>query len=98
MECGITISDLKRIMSQSQIQIIDIRDNYQYQLGRIATARNIPMNFLLTVPENYLNKQDTYYIYCEFGNRSRRVCQELTEMGYHVINVIGGYQEYRQSM
>lgn len=98
MNQEITISNLKTIMLNKPIQIIDIRDNYQYQLGKIPTAKNIPMNFLLTVPENYLNKQDTYYLYCEFGSRSKRACQELNDMGYHTINILGGYQEYRQSI
>ncbi len=93
----ITISDLKRMMSQQRIHIIDIRDNYQFQLGNIPTSRNVPMNFLLTVPENYLNKEDTYYLCCEFGSRSKRACQELLEMGYHVVNIAGGYQEYCQT-
>lgn len=98
MNRDITCLELKQVMSQRPIQIIDIRDNYQYQLGKIPTARNIPINFLLTGPENYLNKEETYYIYCEFGNRSKRACQELRELGYKVINVDGGYQEYKQSL
>lgn len=94
MNQEISISDLKRMMSTRKVSLIDIRDNYYYQLGGIPTAQNIPMNFLLTIPDNYLNKQDTYYIYCEMGNRSKRACQKLQSLGYHVVNVIGGYQAY----
>ncbi len=98
MKQDITVSELKKLLSERPIQVIDIRDNYQYQLGRIASAKNIPMNFLLTVPENYLNKQEVYYLYCEYGSRSKRACQELRDLGYQVVNVLGGYQEYRQSL
>lgn len=96
MNQEISISDLKRVMI-TKPNIIDIRENYFYQVGRIPTAINVPMNFILTVPQNYLNKQDTYYIYCEMGSRSKRVCQELRNLGYHVVNIIGGYQSYLEN-
>lgn len=94
MNQEITISDLKRLQTMRKVSIIDIRDNYFFQIGRIPTAINIPMNFILTVPQNYLNKQEVYYIYCDMGNRSRKVCQELERLGYKVINIKGGYQAY----
>lgn len=76
-------------------KIIDIRDNYQYNLGKIPSAINVPMNFLLMNPENYLNKNNKYYIYCEYGTRSERACMLLTSKGYDVINVQGGYNAYK---
>ena len=78
------------------VKIIDIRDNYKYNLGNIPTSKNIPSNFLITNPENYLNKEDIYYIYCDFGNTSARVCNILSKKGYKVINVLGGYNEYKR--
>ncbi len=94
----ITVADLKRLMAQKPLMIIDIRDYYQFQLGNIPTARCIPMNFLLTNDSNYLNKGTTYYIYCEFGNRSKQACQELSQKGYDVVNIVGGYQEYKANL
>ena len=77
------------------IHLIDIRDNYQFQLGNIEGAVNIPMNFLLMMPEKYLKKDQVYYLYCEFGSRSKKCAQELEALGYQVINIQGGYQEYK---
>ena len=94
----ITVLDLKQLMARQSIMLIDIRDYYQFQLGCIPTARCIPMNFLLMNDSNYLNKADTYYIYCEFGNRSKHACEELLKKGYKVVNVVGGYQEYKASL
>ena len=59
--------------------------------GAIAFLVNIPMNFLLTNPDIYLNKSDTYYLYCEYGSRSKGVCEKLSRKGYNVINISGGF-------
>ena len=77
------------------IRIIDIRDNYQFNMGSIPTSINIPTNFLITNPDIYLNKNSTYYLYCEYGTTSKKVCNKLSNKGFNVINVLGGFSEYK---
>ena len=91
---SITVFELKSLIPG--VKIIDVRDNYKYNLGNIPTSKNISANFLITNPENYLNKEDIYYIYCDFGNTSNRICNVLSQKGYKVINVLGGYNEYKR--
>ena len=91
---SITINELNRLISR--VSLIDVRDNYKYTLGTIPTAINIPVSFLLMNPENYINKQDTYYIFCDCGNASKRVCMRLSKDGYKVVDVLGGYEEYKR--
>lgn len=93
MSNEITTTELRQLIPGAKI--IDIRDNYQFNLGSIPTSINIPMNFLLTNPDTYLTKDNTYYIYCEYGTRSKMTAQELNSKGYHVVNVIGGFNEYK---
>jgi len=90
---NISIIDLIKLLPN--IHLIDIRDKYQYDLGTIPSAVNIPMTFLITNPENYLIKEETYYIICQGGHNSQKTCYELVRKGYKVVNVIGGYNEYR---
>ena len=90
----ITVLQLKNLIPK--VKIIDIRDNYQYNLGNIPTSKSFPKNFLLTNPDLYLNSLDTYYIYCEFGNTSSKTCEKLRRKGYKVVNVIGGYNQYKR--
>lgn len=80
----------------NSLNIIDIRDNYLFSIGNIPNSKNIPMNFLIMNPMNYLNKEDVYYIYCNRGINSRKTCEMLTNLGYNVINIIGGFEEYKQ--
>lgn len=82
------------INTNGQNMLIDIRDKYEYILGNIKGSINIPYNYLILIPENYLNFNTTYYIYCDSGSKSRRLCIELTQLGYHVVDLIGGYNHY----
>ncbi len=79
----------------NNMNLIDIRDNYMYNLEHIPNAINIPMNLLITNSNIYLNKNDDYYIYCNRGINSKRACEILTSVGYNVINIIGGFTEYK---
>ncbi len=76
--------------------LIDIRDKYEYILGSIKNSVNIPYNYLALMPENYLNFNSTYYLYCNSGSKSRKLCLHLTQLGYHVVDLIGGYDEYHK--
>ncbi len=77
------------------INIIDIRDSYLFNIGKIPNAINIPMNFLLINPDNYLKKDEMYYIYCNYGINSKKLCNVLSEKGYKVTNINGGYNSYK---
>ena len=87
--------NIESIVGNNNINIIDIRDNYLYNMGCIPGSRNIPMNFLITNPDNYLNKEEEYYIYCIRGINSKRTCEILTRLGYNVVNLIGGFERYK---
>ena len=88
--------DIESIVNNiNDLNIIDIRDNYLYNMGCIPGSRNIPMNFLLTNPDNYLNKDEEYYIYCNRGINSKRTCEILNKLGYKVVNLSGGFERYK---
>lgn len=74
--------------------LLDIRDKYEYILGNIPRSINIPSSYLMVMPENYLDLDTTYYIYCDSGIKSRKLCSYLSDLGYKVIDLIGGYKEY----
>ena len=76
------------------VELIDIREPYEYKSGSIRTAKNIPMGNLLAEPSKYLLKDKTYYIMCQSGGRSGNATKTLTKQGYDVINVAGGMGSY----
>jgi rhodanese-related sulfurtransferase len=88
---SISIDELLRLKNSN---IIDIRSSSRYNLDHIMGAINIPFEQLLLYPDHYLNKYDTYYIYCEKGLQSQNICGILNNMGFRTISVMGGYSSY----
>ncbi len=89
---NITVSELLALKNPN---IIDIRDNAQYNMGHIKGAKNIAGVLLLNNPSKHLNKNDTYYIYCNYGSTSSSLCMTLKSRGYKVFSVLGGYNTYK---
>jgi len=88
----INVNDIDELIGR--VELIDIREDYEYNGGSIKSAKNIPMGKLLNDPDKYLSKSKEYYIMCQSGGRSSRACNSLTSEGFKVINVSGGMGSY----
>ena len=82
------------LLNMTNVNIIDIRSIEKYNDNHIDNARHIPMILLLKDPDKYLNKNDDYYIYCQYGKSSYKVCLALARQGYKVHNILGGYEAW----
>lgn len=74
--------------------IIDIRNYNNYLKNHIPGAICIEERELLFYPDKYLNFNDIYYLYCYSGTRSRFLVTRLNRLGYHTVNIIGGFNHY----
>lgn len=77
--------------------IIDIRESYEYKMGHIENAINIPKDLLELVPEKYLDKKNYYILYCDLGIASLNLSNELNLKGYNTVSLNGGYSSYKKS-
>jgi len=89
---SVHVNDLEKLIGA--IELIDIREPYEFAGGSIKTAKNIPMGELLAAPEKYITKDKTYYIVCQSGGRSAQAASVLAKQGYDVVNVSGGVGSY----
>jgi rhodanese-related sulfurtransferase len=85
---------IKDLLSLNTPNIIDIRGIENYNNNHIPGAINIPFEILIINPEQYLNKNQRYYLYCKRGYTSIKACQILNRMGYNTTNIYGGYEEW----
>lgn len=92
MLSSISVTELKSKINS--VNIIDIRSVQSFNNNHIPGSINIPTEKLLISPGKYLTANKMYYIYCQKGISSSKVCQILNRMGYHTVNVIGGYEEW----
>lgn len=85
---------LQELINKNNPNIIDIRNENEFIMGTIPTSKNIPAIKLEISPEKYLNKNETYYIFCNNGKRSKMLTEKLNIQGYRTVNIIGGYFNY----
>ena len=89
----IDVNDIDNL--KDKINLIDIREPYEYKSGHLSKAKNIPMDIILSQTDRYLDKSKEYYIICQSGARSSRTCKILQRNGFNLVNVSGGTGRYR---
>ncbi len=92
MKSNITVEELLNI--NEDINIVDIRSPQSYNNNHIPNSVNVPLEKIITNPNSYLKRTERYYIYCQRGTNSKKVCAILQKQGFKVINIIGGYEEW----
>jgi rhodanese-related sulfurtransferase len=75
------------MMDSNSVQIIDIRDQEAVKQYPLSRARHIPMMTLVMFYDELLDKNTTYYIHSELGQRQDQVTKILTLNGYNVIKL-----------
>ena len=88
------ITPKELISKLSKIQLIDIREPYEYKDGHIEGSINIPMgDFLEKLDE--LSRTKQIVIYCNTGRRSKPVVYMTHKLhGYHLYDLKGGYKNF----
>lgn len=71
--------------------ILDVRDPSEYDKGHIDGAKNIPLNDLRK-RMGELPKNQEIWLYCLEGQRAYYAARVLSQHGYDVINISGGYK------
>ncbi len=88
---NISISDL---LKKENISLIDLRSIEKFNDNHLKGAKNIPKALLIKDPNKYLEKNKFYYLYCQNGEYSYRICSFLNKKGFKTINVLGGYEAW----
>ena len=91
---SITPAELEaKLEAGEQLEIVDVREDEEVQMGMIGEAKHIPMN---EIPANLdqFDKEKEYIFVCRSGRRSENVCHYLQEQGFKVVNMTGGLLEW----
>jgi rhodanese-related sulfurtransferase len=80
---------------RGEYQIVDVRELWEWQAGRIDGAVLIPLNDLMAgADEGILEKERPVAAVCKVGNRSEVASLMLRARGYRVENVEGGLEAW----
>jgi len=78
--------------------IVDVRTNDRFVMGHMLNAINIPYLVLKSNPESFLKENIIYYLYCEYGEQSKKLADRLNELGFEVYSIEGGYDNYLKTL
>lgn len=89
--------DFELAIKDENVIVVDVRTADEYSGGHIPNAINIDVKragFLYEADEK-LSKDKTIAVYCQGGVRSRKAASLLSDDGYTVINLAGGFSEWK---
>lgn len=84
------VADLLR---SGPLQLIDVREPEEWDAGRIAGARHIPLGDLPTHVEEIDRGREVVF-YCRTGARSGMAAEALQTAGYEAHNMAGGLVDW----
>lgn len=92
----ISMSDgIKRMESDEEYILLDVRRADEFEAGHIPGAVNLPNEEIGTEEIPSLpDKEQTIYIYCRSGNRSKQAADKLQALGYTNLIEFGGIIDY----
>ena len=86
---------LELMEADSDYILLDVRRDDEFEEGHIPGAINIPNESIGTEEiAELLDKNQTIYVYCRSGNRSKQASQKLVDLGYTDVIEFGGIIDY----
>ena len=72
-----------------EVELIDVRLNYEHEAGHIAGSRHIEMNDLTQAADS-IGKDKPIVFYCRGGSRSAMAAEAFSQAGFDARNMTGG--------
>ncbi len=82
-------------MDQEDYILVDVRSEIEHLNGYVKGAINIPLDSLRTRGKE-LDINKTIVVYCQVGLRGYVADRILTQYGYKVLNITGGYRSAKE--
>jgi rhodanese-related sulfurtransferase len=79
-----------------EVQVVDCREPYEWQAGRIEGSIHIPLNSILSGATGQLDEAKTTVVVCRSGNRSELATHMLRARGFEAYNLEHGLEEWAQ--
>ena len=72
--------------------LLDVRETDEFQSGHIPGAVNLPLS---RIEQAKLERNESIFVYCLRGTRSKQAVSRLARMGYTKVKSIGGITRYK---
>ena len=78
----------------AEIQLVDCREPYEWEAGRVDGAIHIPVNAIMSGAGGDLDKDKPVAVICRTGNRSELATMMLQARGFEAHNLEGGIEAW----
>lgn len=89
----VTCAELAQALEDGSATVIDVREPYEWERGRIAGTRHIPMDRVAAQAET-IDPSKPVIFYCRLGVRSLMAAQAFHAAGLDARSMAGGIQAW----
>ena len=93
MEGDYTPQQVAKLLENGTIQLVDVREPEEYEAGRIAGGRLLPLG-QLSGQAATISREEPVVFYCRSGSRSAMATEAFRQAGYDAHNMAGGLVEW----
>lgn len=93
---NITIDQMKALVDDGY-DVVDVRDDWEWNRGHIPGARHVVLNDILKSPHSHKFQDRTIFV-CAVGSRSAIASEMAVALGTKdVVNLMGGTDAWRKA-
>ena len=81
------------LIASGDVQVIDVREPYEWEAGRIAGARHIELERLASEAAS-IDRERPVLFYCRLGARSGMAASAFRRAGFDAYSLVGGLTEW----
>jgi len=93
MSSDLTPQQVAQQLERGEIQLIDVREPYEHEAGRIAGDRLIELAQLAAAAESIARDRPVVF-YCRSGSRSAMATEAFRSAGFDAHNMAGGLLDW----
>jgi rhodanese-related sulfurtransferase len=85
----LSVEEVRRLLAEGAVDLIDVREPYEHEAGRIEGDRHVPIPDL-TAAAAEMDAERPVVFYCRTGSRSAMTTQAFRASGFQAFNMSGG--------
>ena len=88
-ELEVTTEETARALADGTAQVIDVRESYEWEAGRVEGTRHIELERLASQAET-IDRERPVIFQCRLGSRSLMAAQAFSRAGFAAYSMAGG--------
>jgi rhodanese-related sulfurtransferase len=96
VEAQYTPREVANLLARGEIQLVDVRQPYEHDAGRVAGDRLVALGELAARAQE-IDLAKPVVFYCRSGARSAMATQAFRQAGFDAYNMTGGLLEWEAS-